>query len=138
MRTVIKNATVVNEGRTFVGSVIIEDEFIVDIVEGQIDDINSSDNIIDATGLYLFPGVIDDHVHFREPGLVHKAEIESESRAAAAGGVTSYMEMPNTVPQTTTLELLEDKFQLAAEKSVVNYSFFMIDLLNFKLLLMVN
>lgn len=124
MRTVIKNATVVNEGRTFVGSVIIEDEFIVDIVEGKIDDINSSDNIIDATGLYLFPGVIDDHVHFREPGLVHKAEIESESRAAAAGGVTSYMEMPNTVPQTTTLELLEDKFQLAAEKSLVNYSFF--------------
>ena len=82
------------------------------------------DAVIDATGLYLFPGVIDDHVHFREPGLTYKADIASESRTAAAGGVTSYMEMPNTVPQTTTLELLEEKFQLGAQNSRVNYSFF--------------
>ena len=124
MRTVISNATVVNEGRCFTGSVIVEGEFIVDVVEGRYENVGGEDNVIDASGLYLFPGVIDDHVHFREPGLVHKADIESESRAAAAGGVTSYMEMPNTMPQTTTVELLNEKFRLAAEKSRVNYSFF--------------
>lgn len=124
MRTVISNATVVNEGRCFTGSVIVEGEFIVDVVEGWYENVGGEDNVIDASGLYLFPGVIDDHVHFREPGLVHKADIESESRAAAAGGVTSYMEMPNTMPQATTVELLNEKFRLAAEKSRVNYSFF--------------
>lgn len=82
------------------------------------------DQVIDASGCFVLPGVIDDHVHFREPGLTRKADIESESRAAAFGGVTSYFEMPNTNPQTTTLEALEDKFALGAQKSHVNYSFF--------------
>ncbi len=124
MRTIINNATIVNEGRKFIGSVVIEDHFITEVIEGGEAVAKDSDNVIDATGLFLFPGVIDDHVHFREPGLTHKADIASESRTAAAGGVTSYMEMPNTVPQTTTLELLEDKFKLGAANSRVNYSFF--------------
>ncbi len=124
MRTIINNATIVNEGRKFVGSVVVEDNFIIEVIEGGEAVAKDSDNVIDATGLYLFPGVIDDHVHFREPGLTHKADIASESRTAAAGGVTSYMEMPNTAPQTTTLELLEDKFRLGAANSRVNYSFF--------------
>lgn len=127
MKTTIYNATIVNEGRQFIGSVVIEDELITDIIEGTVTDFgdtSDSELQIDAAGLYLFPGVIDAHVHFREPGLTHKADIESESRTAAAGGVTSYMEMPNTKPPTTTLECLEEKFQLAKEKSRVNYSFF--------------
>lgn len=124
MKTIIRNATIVNEGRSFVGSVVIEDEMIQQVIEGGDDSSQSYDTEIDATGLYLFPGVIDDHVHFREPGMTYKADIASESRTAAAGGVTSYMEMPNTNPQTTTIELLNDKFKLAAEHSRVNYSFF--------------
>ena len=123
MKTIIRNATIVNEGRQWVGSVVIEDEMIQQVLEGD-DSSQTYDSEIDATGLYLFPGVIDDHVHFREPGMTYKADIASESRTAAAGGVTSYMEMPNTNPQTTTLELLEEKFQRAAEQSRVNYSFF--------------
>lgn len=123
MRTIIRNATIVNEGRKFVGSVVIEDEMIQQVLEGD-DSTQAYDLEIDATGLYLFPGVIDDHVHFREPGLTYKADIASESRTAAAGGVTSYMEMPNTNPPTTTLQLLEEKFQLAAQNSRVNYSFY--------------
>ena len=123
MKTIIRNATIVNEGRQFVGSVVIEDEMIQEVLEGD-DTTQSYDVEIDATGLYLFPGVIDDHVHFREPGLTHKADIASESRTAAAGGVTSYMEMPNTNPPTTTLQLLEEKFQIAAQDSRVNYSFY--------------
>ena len=123
MKTIIRNATIVNEGHLFVGSVVIEDEMIQQVLEGD-DSTQTYDIEIDATGLYLFPGVIDDHVHFREPGLTHKADIASESRTAAAGGVTSYMEMPNTIPPTTTKELLEQKFQLAANNSRVNYSFF--------------
>lgn len=123
MKTIIRNATIVNEGRQFVGSVVIEDEMIQQVLEGD-DSTQAYDVDIDATGLYLFPGVIDDHVHFREPGLTHKADIASESRTAAAGGVTSYMEMPNTNPPTTTIELLEEKFQLAARNSRVNYSFY--------------
>ncbi len=123
MRTIIRNATIVNEGRKFVGSVVIEDEWIQQVLEGD-DATQTYDIEIDATGLYLFPGVIDDHVHFREPGLTYKADIASESRTAAAGGVTSYMEMPNTTPPTTTKELLEDKFHRAAQNSRVNYSFF--------------
>lgn len=124
MKTIINNATVVNEGRTFRASVAVEDKFITDIVENGVIAPSQGDNVVDAGGLYLLPGVIDDHVHFRQPGLTHKADIASESRAAAAGGVTSYMEMPNTVPQTTTVEALEEKFRLAAESSIVNYSFF--------------
>lgn len=123
MKTIIRNATIVNEGRQFVGSVVIEGEYIQQVIEGD-DSTQSYDREIDATGLYLFPGVIDDHVHFREPGMTYKADIGSESRAAAAGGVTSYMEMPNTNPPTTTLDLLEEKFQIAAQDSRVNYSFF--------------
>ena len=123
MKTIIRNATIVNEGRKFVGSVVIEGDMIQSVIEGD-DASQSYDTEIDATGLYLFPGVIDDHVHFREPGMTYKADIASESRTAAAGGVTSYMEMPNTNPQTTTLELLEEKYQLAAKHSRVNYSFF--------------
>lgn len=123
MKTIIRNATIVNEGETFIGSVVIEDEMIQEVLKGD-DTTQSYDTEIDATGLYLFPGVIDDHVHFREPGMTHKADIASESRTAAAGGVTSYMEMPNTNPPTTTLDRLEEKFQIAAQNSRVNYSFY--------------
>lgn len=123
-RTWIKNAQIVNEGKTFIGSVVIEDEIIVEILQENETPANECDETIDASGCYLIPGVIDDHVHFRDPGLTHKADIHTESMAAAAGGVTSYMDMPNTNPQTTTLEALEDKFKNAATKSIVNYSFY--------------
>ena len=123
-RTWIKNAQIVNEGKTFNGSVIIEDEIIVEVLQENETPSNECDETIDASGCYLIPGVIDDHVHFRDPGLTHKADILTESMAAAAGGVTSYMDMPNTNPQTTTLEALEDKFKDAATKSIVNYSFY--------------
>lgn len=124
MRTIIRNATLVNEGACFKGHLVIEDERIAEILTNEDSPTRPCDTEIDATGMYLMPGVIDDHVHFRDPGLTHKADMESESRAAAAGGVTSYMDMPNTVPQTTTLEALEAKFADAARKSRVNYSFF--------------
>jgi dihydroorotase len=124
MRTIIQGGTIVNEDKTFDGSIVIEDSKISEIVEGNINPEVSVDEVIDASGCFILPGIIDDHVHFREPGLTEKADMESESRAAAAGGVTSFFDMPNTVPQTTTLEALEDKFALAAEKSHVNYSFF--------------
>ncbi|MCR5312966.1 MAG: dihydroorotase [Bacteroidaceae bacterium] len=124
MKTIIRNATIVNEGRRFIGSVVIEDEVIQEVIEGGDDSSQVYDTEIDATGLYLLPGVIDDHVHFREPGMTHKADIASESRTAAAGGVTSYMEMPNTLPQTTTIPLLEEKFALGKQNSRVNYSFY--------------
>jgi len=149
MRTVITNAKIVNEGRSFRGSVIIDGDRISEVKEGETTEKYNTGSqqpndkgcqlpeciltghdgnpvrIIDAQGCHLLPGIIDDHVHFREPGLTHKADIESESRAAAAGGVTSYFDMPNTVPQTTTAEALEEKFELAAKKSHVNYSFFL-------------
>lgn len=124
MKTIIRNANIVNEGRIFVGSVVIEDQFIQEVIEDGDDTSQQYDQEIDATGLYLFPGVIDDHVHFREPGLTHKADIASESRTAAAGGVTSFMDMPNVVPQTTTIDLLNQKFELGKMNSRVNYSFF--------------
>ena len=123
MKTLIKNALLVNEGRTFRGHLLIEDRLIADIIEGD-EAPSGADRAVDASGCYVIPGVIDDHVHFREPGLTRKADIESESRAAAYGGVTTYFDMPNTVPQTTTLEALDEKFQLGAQKSHVNYSFF--------------
>ena len=123
-RTWIKNAQIVNEGKTFNGSVIIENEIIVEVLQENETPSNECDETIDASGCYLIPGVIDDHVHFRDPGLTHKADILTESMAAAAGGVTSYMDMPNTNPQTTTLEAIEDKFKDAATKSIVNYSFY--------------
>ena len=124
MRTIIRNAILVNEGKSFRGSLVIENEIIAEILQENEQPSLVCDKEIDASGLYLLPGVIDDHVHFREPGLTNKADIESESRAAAAGGVTSYMDMPNTVPQTTSIEALEAKFINAAAKSRVNYSFF--------------
>ena len=123
MKTLIKGATIVNEGRAFSGCIAFDDDIITDIFENQQPDA-SYDNVIDASGCYILPGVIDDHVHFREPGLTEKADIDSESKAAAAGGVTTYFDMPNTLPQTTTPEALEEKFCIAATKSHVNYSFF--------------
>lgn len=118
----IKSATLVNEGQTFVADVFIKN--------GLIEQIGTSltlaaDKEINAEGLHLFPGCIDDQVHFREPGLTHKADIYTESRAAIAGGITSFMEMPNTVPNTLTQELLEDKYRIAQRSSAANYSFFM-------------
>lgn len=122
MRILIKGGRLVNEGRVFDGNIIIEDGNIIEITKQQPE--ASFDETIDASGCYVLPGVIDDHVHFREPGLTAKADIDSESRAAAAGGVTSYFDMPNCVPQTTTIEVLENKYELAAKKSHVNYAFF--------------
>lgn len=123
MKLLIQNGTIVNEGSSFVGDLIVDGEQIVEIFNGKAPR-GTYDKVIEASGCFVLPGVIDDHVHFREPGLTRKADIESESRAAAYGGVTSYFEMPNTVPQTTTLEALNEKFDLAATKSHVNYSFF--------------
>tara|TARA_B110000003_G_scaffold273399_1_gene311048 strand:+ start:1407 stop:2753 length:1347 start_codon:yes stop_codon:yes gene_type:complete len=119
---IIKNAQIVNEGITFSGDVLIEGQFIKEIASS-ISIKNSNVTIIDAKGNYLLPGVIDDQVHFREPGLTHKASIESESKAAIAGGITSFIEMPNTKPQATTIDKLEDKFQIASKTSSANYSF---------------
>lgn len=124
MRTLIEGGQIVNEGKCFEGSLVVEDEKIIEILKKGQHPEASVDNTIDASGCFVLPGIIDTHVHFREPGLTEKADIESESRAAAAGGVTSYFEMPNTVPQTTTMEALEDKFQRAAKESHVNYTFF--------------
>lgn len=123
MKRLIKNAIIVNEGRRFIGSIVIADDRITEIHEDNTPH-GTYDETVDATGCFVFPGVIDSHVHFREPGLTRKADMESESRAAAYGGVTSFFDMPNTQPQTTTLEALEEKFALAAKKSHVNYSFF--------------
>lgn len=133
MKTLLKGGRIVNEGRAFDGEIVIDDEKIIAVREkgcnttdsGEITIPETSvDQTIDVSGCFILPGVIDDHVHFRDPGLTEKADMESESRAAAAGGVTSFFDMPNTVPQTTTLEALEEKFDLAAQKSYVNYSFF--------------
>lgn len=140
MKTIIQGGTIVNEGKAFVGSIVIDGERLLEVrgercevgemtepTEGNLSPLTSHLSplkIIDATGCYVLPGVIDSHVHFREPGLTEKADIESESRAAAAGGVTTFFDMPNTNPQTTTLEALEQKFELASRKSHVNYSFF--------------
>ncbi|MBN2611070.1 MAG: dihydroorotase [Bacteroidales bacterium] len=122
----IKNASIVNEGEIFNGSILIKDGLIVEIYRGNaIVDETGDIEITDASGRFLLPGVIDDQVHFREPGLTHKATIETESKAAVAGGVTSYMEMPNTIPQTTTNALLEKKFETAAASSYANFSFYL-------------
>lgn len=120
----IRNATIVNEGQEFSGYVLISGQIIKAVGIGDIQP-EAGCEVIDATDLILMPGVIDCHVHFREPGVTHKADIASESRAAVAGGVTSYFEMPNTQPQTVTLALLEQKMALAAQKSIANYSFFL-------------
>ena len=122
----IRNATIVNEGRTFVGSVLIDGEHIKTVYEGNlVVELSVPYTEIDATGLLLFPGVIDDQVHFRDPGLTHKGDIYTESKAAVAGGITSYFEMPNTRPQATTIDILEEKYTLASQKSFANYSFLM-------------
>jgi dihydroorotase len=129
MKYIITNANIINEGKIFRGSVIIENSLIKEVIESHIcgtaSKINLSNaQVIDAGGKYLLPGIIDDHVHFREPGLTHKADIYTESKAAVAGGVTSFMDMPNTIPNTITKDLLEEKFQLASKKSLANYSFY--------------
>jgi dihydroorotase len=120
----IRNAKIVNEGTIFEGDVLIEGKMIVEIAT-QISAKSSSTKIIDAEGNFLLPGIIDDQVHFREPGLTHKGTVFTESRAAVAGGITSFIEQPNTVPNAVTQELLEDKYKIAAEKSFTNYSFMM-------------
>ena len=125
MRTIIKNATIINEGNQFTGSVLIEGELIKKIYKSEVPEKEQNGTtIIEASGMYLIPGAIDDQVHFREPGLTHKGEIATESKAALAGGITSYMEMPNTNPQATTQVELEKKYARAAEVSAVNYSFY--------------
>lgn len=120
---VIKNAKIVNEGKIFDGDVLIEDDFIVEV--GENISVKPNYKVIDAEGNYLMPGAIDDQVHFREPGLTHKGDIASESRAAVAGGITSFIEQPNTVPNAITQELLEDKYQIASKTSYANYGFMM-------------
>ena len=121
-KKIIKQAQIVNEGKIFVADVLINGERIENI-SNTISNKNAEE--INAEGLFLLPGIIDDQVHFREPGLTHKASIQSESKAAIAGGITSFMEMPNTIPNTLTLDLLEEKYQIASRDSLANYSFFM-------------
>lgn len=123
----IHKATIINEGCSFIGSVLIEGEKISTVFTDEVPEniLPRCNEIIDARGWYLIPGAIDDQVHFRDPGLTHKGDLASESRAAVAGGVTSFMEMPNTNPQTTTINALEEKFDLAAQKSIANYSFYL-------------
>ena len=123
-RVLIKNAKIVNEGTIFEGDVLIEDDLIVEIAE-TISAKSAECKIVDAEGNYLIPGAIDDQVHFREPGLTHKGDIESESRSAVAGGITSFIEQPNTVPNAVTQEILEEKYEIASRKSFANYSFMM-------------
>lgn len=125
--SVLSNATIVNEGQIFQSHIVIQHGLILDIlpVDADIVGLYPQAEITDCSGQYIFPGVIDDQVHFREPGLTHKANIYTESKAAVAGGVTSYMEMPNTNPPTLTQELLEEKYQIAAKNSFANYSFYM-------------
>lgn len=125
-RLLIQHVTIVNEGKETIGSVLINGDKIEEVLYTPINqNVGEDIEVLDATGKYLIPGVIDDQVHFREPGLTHKADIYTEAKAGIAGGITSFMEMPNTNPQTTTQKLLEEKFRIAAEKSLANYSFYM-------------
>ena len=125
-KLLIKNATIINDGRTYTGSVLVENELIVSVTEGDYqNEVPDNTQVIDASGKILIPGVIDDQVHFRDPGLTHKGDIYSESRAAVAGGVTSFMDMPNTMPLTTTVEALENKYLMGADKAFANFSFYM-------------
>src|SRR5690606_7019554 len=121
-KILIKNATLINEGKRRIADVLIN-HGIIEKIDTHID--STFDRLIDAEGLYLLPGLIDDQVHFREPGLTYKADIWHESRAAVAGGTTSFMEMPNTIPNTLTQELLSDKYDIASRQSLANYSFYM-------------
>lgn len=126
MRLLLKNGTVVNEGSCFKGSLLIEDEFIKEIIpENSFREFSQDTEVIDVTGLYILPGVIDCHVHFRQPGDGRKGTIESESRAVVLGGVTSFMDMPNTLPPTTSKKLLKEKFNIAKDSSYANYSFYL-------------
>ena len=120
----IKNATIINEGEEFIGSVVLNDGKIEEVFKGEGDFFDEDAEVVDASGLHLLPGMIDDQVHFREPGLTHKANIYTESRAAVAGGITSFMEMPNTNPQTTNHKELEKKFDIASRDALANHSFF--------------
>lgn len=124
MKTLIYGGIIVNEDRSHYGSLVIENDVIAEVIEGKEIPCGNYDRKIDATGLFVLPGVIDSHVHFREPGLTAKADIGTESEAAAYGGVTTFFDMPNTVPQTTSVDALDAKFRIAREKSHVNYSFF--------------
>ena len=125
MQILIKNVKIVNENNIFKGSVLTNNDIIEEIyTEVNPNILTENIKVIDGEEKYLFPGIIDDQVHFREPGLTHKADIYSESRAAVAGGVTSFMDMPNVIPQSTTIELLEDRYKIASEKSLANYSFY--------------
>ena len=123
----IKNALIINEGKSFKGSILINKNGIIDKIfkDSFPDSVIDGNKVINAENKILLPGIIDDQVHFREPGLTHKADIYTESKAAIAGGITSFMEMPNTIPQTITQKLLEEKYELAANKSLANYSFYM-------------
>ena len=123
MTIVIYGGTIVNEGRAFEGSVLVQDDRITSIIEGKNAPCGHYDKQVDATGCFVLPGIIDEHVHFREPGLTAKADIDSESRAAAYGGVTSFFDMPNTIPQTTSVETLQAKHELGRQHSHVNYTF---------------
>lgn len=123
MQTLIKNGTIVNEGRTIQGYITITNGVITEVGNGK-EPRGNYDEVVDASGCIVLPGIIDEHVHFREPGLESKADIASESRAAAAGGVTTFFDMPNTIPQTTTLEALNDKITRGKSKSRINYAFF--------------
>ncbi len=122
MGVIIKNATIVNEGEKFIGSILIENSIIKEIFKGEIPNGHEE---IDATGKFLIPGIIDDQVHFREPGLTHKGDLYTEPKAAVAGGCTSFMEMPNTIPQSLTQDLLQQKYDRAHEVSLANFSFYM-------------
>lgn len=124
MKTIIRHAIIVNENETFEGSVLIEDGFIAQVEHGDICD-TAADTIVEAQGHLLLPGVIDDHVHMREPGMTHKANMQSETRAAVAGGVTSVLDMPNVVPQTTTNALLDERYRMAEGRCHANYAFFL-------------
>lgn len=124
MKTLILDATIVNEGERFVGSVLVEDGFIAEVSRGSVPD-TQVDRVVDAYGAYLLPGVIDDHVHMREPGMTHKANMQTETAAAVAGGVTSVLDMPNVVPQTTTNALLEERYGMAEGRCHANYAFFL-------------
>ncbi|MBU0765851.1 MAG: amidohydrolase family protein, partial [Bacteroidetes bacterium] len=122
----IRNATIINEGEIFTGSVYIYNGIIRKIFRGELpDSVLQSSEVIDGEGRWCIPGIIDDHVHFREPGLTHKADIRSESSAAVAGGITSFMEMPNTDPPATSLSVLEEKYAIAGQNSLANYSFYL-------------
>ncbi len=123
-RLLIENARIINEGAAVDGFILVEGDRISDIGGGTYTG-ERPKKVIDADGMIAMPGVIDDQVHFREPGLTHKGDIRTESLAAVAGGVTSFMEMPNTVPQTTTIELLDAKFDIAAHSAAANYSFYL-------------